>query len=281
MTQDKIIIKAPAKINLFLHVLNKREDGYHNIKSGITFINLFDEVCIKKNNSMIIQYSGTFKPAQDFFKDCIIKKTIKFLNLDNKTNLEINIKKNIPIQSGLGSASSNAAALIKGLEKLKIIKMNKDYKFYSKLGADIPVFLYGKNALVEGIGEKIFQYEFPKYFFLLVKPETGFSTKKMYDKISRNLQDDNISNYSKNIVNDGDYGNDFENIAIKENEEINQILKYLSSSEKCIFSQMTGSGSCCFAAYEKKEYANKAEISFNENFPKLWSFVGENNAINN
>ena len=67
MMQDKIIIKAPAKINLFLHVLNKRDDGYHNIKSGITFINLFDEVSIKKNNSMSIQYSGTFKPPQDFF----------------------------------------------------------------------------------------------------------------------------------------------------------------------------------------------------------------------
>ena len=281
MMQDKIIIKAPAKINLFLHVLNKREDGYHNIKSGITFINLFDEVCIKKNNSMIIQYSGTFKPVQDFFADCIIKKTLKFLNLDNKINLEINIKKNIPIQAGLGSASSNAAALIKGLEKLEIVKMNADYKFYSQLGADIPVFLYGKNALVEGIGEKVFKHEFPKYFFLLVKPETGFSTKKMYDKISVNLQYNNISNHSNNIPNDDDYGNDFENIAIRENEEINQILKYLSSSEKCIFSQMTGSGSCCFAAYEKQDYANKAQMNLIENFPELWSFVGENNIINN
>jgi len=281
MMQDKIIIKAPAKINLFLHVLNKREDGYHNIKSGITFINLFDEVCIKKNNSMIIQYSGTFKPDQDFFEDCIIKKTLKFLNLDNKTNLEINIKKNIPIQAGLGSASSNAAALIKGLERLEISKINKDYKFYSQLGADIPVFLFGKNALVEGIGEKVFKHEFPKYFFLLVKPGIDFSTKKMYDKISANLQEDNIPNHRNNILNDDDYGNDFENIAILENEEINQILKYLSSSEKCIFSQMTGSGSCCFAAYEKQEYANNAQMNLKENFPKLWSFVGENNTINN
>jgi len=280
MMQDKIIIKAPAKINLFLHVLNKREDGYHNIKSGITFINLFDEVCIKKNNSMIIQYSGAFKPAYDFFEDCIITKTLKFLNLDNKVNLKINIKKNIPIQAGLGSASSNAAALIKGLEKLKIIKMNEDYKLYSQLGADIPVFLYGKNALVEGIGEKVFKYEFPKYFFLLIKPEISFSTKKMYDKISRNLQDDNIANHNNNIPNDDDQGNDFENIAIQENEEINQILKYLSDSEKCIFSQMTGSGSCCFAAYEKQEHAIKAQMNIKENFPKLWSFVGENNTIN-
>ena len=132
---------------------------------------------------------------------------------------------------------------------------------------------------MEGIGEKVFKYDFPKYFFLLVKPETGFSTKKMYNKISENLQDDNIANHNNNIVND--YGNDFENIAIRENEEINKILKYLSESEKCIISQMTGSGSCCFAAYEKQEDANKAQISFKEYFPKLWSFVGENNTINN
>ena len=101
----------------------------------------------------------------------------------------------------------------------------------------------------------------------------------MYDKISTNLQDDNISDHNNNIVNE--YRNDFENIAIKKNEEINQILKYLSSSEKCIFSQMTGSGSCCFAAYEKQEYANKAQINLKKNFPKLWSFVGENNTIKN
>ncbi len=276
---DKIVIKAPAKINLFLHVLNKRKDGYHNIKSGITFINLYDEVCVKKNNSMIIEYSGFFKPSQSFFKDCIIKKTLKFLNLDNKINLEINIKKNIPIQAGLGSASTNAAALIKGLEKLEIKKINKNYKFYSQLGADVPIFLYGKNALVTGIGEEIFQHEFPKYFFLLVKPEINFSTKKMYDKISMNLQYNNIVNHNNNIVSDNDQGNDFEKIAINENEEINQILKYLSKSEKCIFSQMTGSGSCCFAVYEKKKYANKAQMNFKENFPKLWSFVGENKTI--
>ena len=129
--------------------------------------------------------------------------------------------------------------------------------------------------------KKFLKYEIPKYFFLVVKPETGFSTKKMYDKISVNLQYNNISDNNNNILNDDHHGNDFENIAIKENEEINQILKYLSSSEKCIFSQMTGSGSCCFAAYEKQEYANKAQMHFNENFPELWSFVGENNTINN
>jgi len=274
---DKIIIKAPAKINLFLRVLNKRDDGYHNIKSGITFINLFDEVCVEKNDSTIIQYSGIFKPDQDLFNNCIIKKTLKFLNLEKKVNLKINIKKNIPIQAGLGAASTNAVALMKGLEKLKIIKITKNYKLYSQLGADVPVFLYGKNAYVTGIGEKISQYEFPKYFFLLVKPKISLSTKKMYDKISMNLEYNSILNHIKNIDIDKNYGNDFENIIINQYEGISQILEYLSNREKCIFSQMTGSGSCCFAVFKEREFANKAQLNFKENFPKLWSFVGENN----
>ena len=279
--KDKINIKAPAKINLFLRVLKKRKDGYHDIMSGITFINLFDEISIKKSNSMIIQYSGTFKPFRGFYDDCIIKRTLKLLNLENKINLEINIKKNIPIQAGLGSASTNAAALIKGLDKLNIIKINKNNNFYSHLGTDIPVFLYGKNAIVEGVGEKIFHHEFPKYFFLLVKPEINFSTKKMYKKISKNLHNNIKIIQNNNIIYKNNHGNDFDNIVIDEHDEIKQLLKYLSNSEQCIFAQMTGSGSCCFAAYKKPDYANKAQVKLKENFPKLWSFVGENNSINN
>ena len=276
--QDKVIIQAPAKINLFFRVINRRDDGYHNIKSGITFINLFDEIKIKKSNSMSIKYSGSFKPSTGFYKNCIINRTLKFLNLHQKINLEINIEKNIPVQAGLGSASTNAAAFIKGLEKLGIIKQIIDYKFYSSLGADVPVCLYGKNSLVKGIGEKISRQEFPKYFFLVVKPEINFSTKQMYEKISQYLQNDNEIN-KKNIskINDEDYGNDFENIAKKENDEINQLLFFLSNSDNCIFAGMTGSGSCCFAAFEQSEYAKNVQIKLKNNFPKLWSFAGENN----
>ena len=74
--------------------------------------------------------------------------------------------------------------------------------------------------------------------------------------------------------------NDFENIVLNENEEIKLLLKYLSSSKDCIFAQMSGSGSCCFAAFEKQEYASKVHSNVKKNFPNLWSFVGENNTIN-
>ena len=277
---DKITLQAPAKINLFLHILNKRDDGYHNIRSGITFINLYDEVNIKKSNVTSIKYFGNFKPFSGLYEDCIITRTLKFLDL--KVNLNISIKKNIPVQAGLGSASTNAASLIRGLEKLKIIKSINDYKFYSSLGADIPAFLYGKNSFVQGMGEVITSHNFPKYFFLLVKPEINISTKHMYKKIRKNIQYVNkINMIYKNSVTEDDYGNDFESIAIEENNEINNLLKFLSNSEGCIFARMTGSGSCCFGVFEKIKFANKSQIKLRDDFPKLWSFVGENNTIKN
>ena len=266
----KITIQAPAKINLFLRVLGKRKDGYHNIRSGITFINLFDEISISKSNKTLINYSGNFKPVSGIYDDCIIKRTLEFLNLYEKINLEINIKKNIPVQAGLGSASTNAATLIKGLKRLNVIqKINKDYD-YSVLGSDIPVFLFGKNySLVQGMGQNIINQTFPKYFFLLVKPTINFSTKRMYEKISKKLN-------FKLFNDDSDWGNDFEKIAIEEYQEIKNMLKFLQNSKNCIFSRMSGSGSCCYGVFKKEKDAISSQKDFHNTYPKLWSFVGNN-----
>ena len=152
---DEINIKAPAKVNLFLRILRKREDGYHDIESGISLINLYDEISIRNNIKTKINFEGPFKPDKGYYDDCIIKKTLSFLDLDNKFNFEINIKKNIPTKAGLGSASTNAAALIKAFDKYKIKKINTDYKYYANLGSDIPFFLFGNNAIVSGKGERL------------------------------------------------------------------------------------------------------------------------------
>ena len=267
--QDSYKIKVPAKINLFLNVLNKRNDGFHNISSGITFVNLFDEIRIKRSDNMKINFLGKFKPNNNYYANCIISKTLNYLNLKNKINLEINIKKNIPTQAGLGSASVNAAGLILGLAKMKLITI-KDNIFYSSIGADVPVCLFGKNAIITGIGEQIEETDFPKYYFLLVKPNINLSTQNMYKKLSENIK----FNFNKKKQDDV---NDFEKIAIFENQEIKKILEYLKGSSNAIFSRMTGSGSCCYAVYKNLEYAVNAKEKFNIDFPDLWTFVCENN----
>ena len=102
---------SPAKINLFLKIISKRDDGYHNIRSGVTLINLYDEVSAHKSSEFKVKYIGEFAPSDNIFRDCIIEKIFSKFNLA-KPRYCFTIKKNIPIQSGLGSASSNAASVL-------------------------------------------------------------------------------------------------------------------------------------------------------------------------
>ena len=78
---DKIVEKSPAKINLFLKVINKREDGFHNIRTGVTFINIFDEITVQPHNKFEVIYSGKFSPKNNIFEDCLIKKIFYFLKI--------------------------------------------------------------------------------------------------------------------------------------------------------------------------------------------------------
>ena len=148
---DKQIIYTPAKLNLFLKINEKRDDGYHNIRSGITFINLFNVIEIKRSKTMKISYHGPHMPENGFYSNCIIQKTLNFLGLENRINLEINIEKNIPVQAGLGSASTDAAGLIQGLDKMQLIEIQK-ISTYASLGADIPMFFVCSQLFGEGYG---------------------------------------------------------------------------------------------------------------------------------
>lgn len=279
--QDSKLILVPAKLNIFLKILGKRDDGFHEIRSGITFINLYDHIKVTKNNKNIISYSGDFKPENGKYDNCIIIKTLNFLEIKKNTKLKIEIIKNIPVQGGLGSASANAAALIIALEDMNLIDIKKP-AFYTSLGADIPCFLFRKDCLVTGMGEKFKHLAFPKYFFLLVKPKYNNSTINMYKKLNLiNDISEQILLFENKEINEEDVGNDFEKIATKENVEFIKIFKYLENLDESIFTRMTGSGSCCYVAFEKKDHATKGLKHFKSKFPKLWSIVCENNYINN
>ncbi len=277
--QDKRVIIAPAKLNIFLKILGRREDGYHTLHSGVTFINLFDNIEIEESSKNEIIYKGPFKPKQGYYSDCIVKKTLNFLNLIKDINLKITITKNIPVQGGLGSASNNAAGIIKGLEKMKLIK-KQPIENYIRLGSDIPCLLFQKNCLVKGIGEKIYPKFFPKYYFLLLQPNYYHSTIEMYNKL--NFKTNTFSKLMKKKeknINIKEEGNDFEKIVFKENKGYKEIYDFVANLNQVRFTRMTGSGSCIYAAFEKKEYANNANEVFKSNYKDLWSVVCENNMV--
>ena len=272
----KKIILAPAKLNIFLKVLGKRKDGYHIIRSGITFINLFDQIEICESKEINISYKGPFKPKNNY-ANCIILKTLEFLKLDKNLKFNITITKNIPVQGGLGSASTNAASVIIGLSEMNLIEL-KEPKKYISLGSDIPCFLLNKNCLLTGIGDQLYPYSIPKYFFLLVKPNLNNSTKEMYKALGFDCGSIDINLNKNNFgIQDDDNGNDFEKIISKKFIKIKSILEFLANLDEVIFARLTGSGSVCFAAFETMDMAKNGKKIFIKEFPNLWTQIVENN----
>ncbi|MDC2992276.1 hypothetical protein OAZ22_01130 [Pelagibacteraceae bacterium] len=274
---DKIIEKSPAKINLFLKIINRRDDGFHNIRTGITFIDLYDEITVQPHNKFEVIYKGKFAPKNNQFKDCIINKLFTYIN-ENKPKLLFTISKNFPYEAGLGSASSNVASVIKILENLELIK-KKNIFDYVDLGSDIPSFLNQKDALVRGKGDLIANVHFPKYYFLLIRPSFNCSTKKMYNSFQSSDFDYN-TDFDLEEINDQDSGNDFEKIIKKNEPEFLSIINFLDDLEDVIFSRLTGSGSCLYSVFEKKEHAVNAQKNFQQSFSNLWTHVSENNLTN-
>ena len=274
---DKIIEKSPAKINLFLKIINKRDDGFHNIRTGITFIDLYDEIIVQPHNKFEVIYKGKFAPKNNQFEDCIITRLFSFINED-RPKLLFTIKKNFPYEAGLGSASSNVASVIKILENLELIK-KKNIFDYVELGSDIPIFLNQKDALVRGKGDLIANVHFPKYYFLLIRPSFKCSTKKMYDSF-RTVDFNYNTDFDLEEINDQDSGNDFEKILKKNEPEFLSIINILEDFEDVVFSRLTGSGSCIYSVFEKKEHAVKAQKNFQQSFSNLWTYVSENNLTN-
>tara|TARA_B110000444_G_scaffold87706_1_gene82897 strand:+ start:247 stop:1071 length:825 start_codon:yes stop_codon:yes gene_type:complete len=266
---------SPAKLNLFLKIISKREDGYHNLRSGITLINLCDEITAEKNSEFKIKYIGPFAPENNSFKDCIIEKIFSKFDLV-KPNYSFTIKKNIPIQSGLGSASSNAAAILRILEKLNYQEIKKIN--LSQIGADVPFFVHGQDSLVRGVGDIMTKQPFPKYYFLIIKPKQNCSTVDMYNQIKLDSANYDLS-LDTDEISEHDSGNDFEPIAEYKYKEISSLLKFMRSFPELIFSRLTGSGSCIYSTFESKSNAEQALSIFKKSFPEHWSAVVENNFI--
>ena len=264
-----IIKKSPCKINLFLDIKSKREDGYHLIESLFHTIDLFDVIKIEENKEFKISTSGKYKLNDNEENNIVAKIFYHFKNeMGLKKNYKINIEKNIPTGAGLGGGSSNAATMIKFfLEELNIKPDSKLVESFSKFGADIPFFIKGGLSWVSGIGEKIYSFDFTfPYKIILIFPNINVSTKLAYSKFTENDFNKSDIFYIKNLL---------DNFAIKKTEinfedlyshtynifEKNvfniepKIKEYKEKAENEIKRKicMSGSGSSLFALYDKDE----------------------------
>ena len=256
--------KAPAKVNLFLHVLNKRQDGYHDIFSLMQKISLYDELSFSPCASGIILHcSDKTLPIDE--KNLVVRaaKAI-FEHCGYSGGVEIRLIKKIPLTAGLGGGSSDAATTLKALNRIFSFGLTKDQlmKLGAKLGADVPFFIFGNKALAFGIGDDLRRApSIPKLNFLLINPPFELSTKMVYENLNLRLTS-RKNNYSiSQFLALGDIieelHNDLESVSLKIYPEL-AVLKKMLLHCGALGALMSGSGPTVFGIFRNEKEAKQA-----------------------
>jgi len=277
---NKIKILSPAKINLDLIVLNKRNDNYHNISSLMQPISLYDEIEIKVSDSKNVLNLQFPNEIADFEENLITKAALKFIDYFKiSSHLNISVKKRIPVGAGMGGGSSNAACTLIALSKLFSIDNFDALKGIAiELGSDVPFFLYSRTARVGGRGEIVEPYNMnEKLKYLLIFPNIISETKLIYSLLDENydlLKNDIINSYLKKLtfLNGKDFilENTFTPLLIQQNQKYLDIFKILENLDFDAYS-ISGTGSTIFCVLDsKKNYLESIKyLESNEDFSTM------------
>jgi len=261
---DSITLLSPAKINLTLEVLGKRPDGYHEIRSIVQPVNLFDEVKIEIEGGEGIEIESTGLQIPRGRENLAWKAAEVFLKESGLNfNVRISIKKRIPLGAGLGGGSGNAAAVLVGMNRIaKRFSENELIQIAPKIGADVALFINCRSAVIEGIGEKVTLIrDFPLFYYVLLNPGFETSTRRIYgfwdempeEGLIRTSIEDTVS-----LFREGQFPlrNDLEKPAMRLYPEIKALKERLIGMEVEAVS-MTGSGSTVFGVFRGEGVAKK------------------------
>lgn len=288
---NSIDLKSRAKVNLSIDVLGKREDGYHLVEMIMQTIDLYDKLKITEieENLILIKSNSLDIPLNE---DNIMYKAVNLLRdqFNIEKGIEISIEKNIPVAAGMAGGSSNAAAVLVGLNKLWNLGLSeselKDIGL--KLGADVPFCITGGSALAEGIGEELTNIKgLPEDLNILVcKPNIFVSTKEVYqslnmDKVKRRpknkelidaLQKEDVKFISENMV------NVLEEVTSLKYSEIGQIEDIMIKN-KALGSMMSGSGPTVFGLFDNKDCAIKAKKDLQAKYNQVYLVKSSNKGV--
>lgn len=239
-------VPAPAKLNLFLHVTGRRADGYHLLQSAFMLIDWWDELHfdLREDAQLLRLDLSTPLPALD-----LSLKAAQALQQASGTpkGALIRVKKNLPSEAGLGGGSSDAATTLLALNRLWGLNWPLSRLLYlgARLGADVPFFLGGRNAWVQGIGEELQAIDLPAARFVVLKPQQGLSTAMIFQDpaLVRDSQPATMIHFA---VQPYAFGrNDLQAVAQRLCPEVSQALRWLENQG--LHPKMTGSGSAVFA----------------------------------
>ena len=227
---------APAKLNLFLHVLGRRADGYHELQTVFRLIDRSDRIGIAPRKDGRIVFDGPFG------EDNLCVRAAKLLG----KGCDLVLEKKIPVGGGLGGGSSDAATTLLVLNRLWGLQRTDLMQLALKLGADVPFFLLGKNAVGEGIGERLTPIDLPPAWYLVLVPQVSVSTKETFASA--------LTSPGKRLkippFLSGQGQNDLEPVVTARYPEVAAQLAWLRQHRPQ--ARMTGSGACVFAEFESE-----------------------------
>ncbi len=283
IVEEPLSIRAPAKVNWFLRILGKREDGYHDIESLMQCVSLYDDITMTRADSLVVECDRDI-PVEDnlvFRAASLLKERAAYPG-----GVRIVLRKNIPIRAGLGGGSSDAAHTLTGLNELWGLGLGRGElcTLGARLGSDVPFFFHAPMALVEGRGERIVPVRCgARQTVLLVKPDVDISTKwayEAYDALAESeltkkrvdiklvchaLERQDLPSLSRFLV------NDFEDLVLREYPIVREIKREIVGMGAEV-SLMSGSGPTIFGLFRKRETAEKAAV---EKLKPEWLSIAE------
>lgn len=288
MAQAPLIIHAPAKLNLCLHIVGRRADGYHLLESLVAFADVADTLMVEPSECISLRVVGEFAELSGDIEHNLVMRAARLLQQHGniKSGAQITLTKNIPVGAGLGGGSADAAATLHALNRLwqLHLSLNALVALGAPLGADVAMCLHSKPLIAEGVGDVITRFEnsLPPMHAVLAYPRAKLLSSDVYQELAGM---DNVVNRAPIAGSLGEGGkhkdfmawlesntrNDLQQAAVcllPVVEDVLLAMKGVMPAPAII--RMTGSGACCFALFDNADAAQQYEASLLEAYPQWW-----------
>lgn len=248
---------APAKLNLFLHVVGRRPDGYHLLQTLFRFIDLCDTLHFVLRTDGVVRRVSEMAGVAEADDLCVRAARLLQQETGCRHGVEIAVEKRIPMGGGLGGGSSDAATTLLALNRLWRLELPRTrlMELGLNLGADVPVFVFGENAFAEGVGERLQRYELPEAWYVVLAPPVHVPTAEIFRRPELTRDTNSMTMRALPAARTfrlGQLGNDLQAVACALYPEIEQHLAWLARFAPAL---MTGSGACVFAEFATEDEA--------------------------
>ncbi len=239
---------APAKLNLFLHVTGRREDGLHLLQTLFRFIDLNDMLHFDLRTDGVVHRNNIIEAVPEEQDLCVRAARLLQKETGCRSGVNITLEKHIPMGGGLGGGSSDAATTLIALNRLWQLNLSREklMQLGLQLGADVPVFVFGENAFAEGVGEELQAYELPENWYVVLFPPVHVPTAKIF--AHSDLTRDSVSLIMRALRTEL-LRNDLQAVVCRMYPEVASYLAELGQYAKAM---MTGSGACVFAEFNTR-----------------------------